>query len=362
MYSIIKEVDKYIKENNIKLDKFTVSYDLFPTFMNQAILDELRSIGGAYFDLGESEYEFVYDNDNLFLHVRSNNKRNHLVIYADKSAKLPNLIYRYTPRGEDSIIRNMCMQKHLYQGRLAIRNMINERYSDMSSIDKTKLEYILMRDLIEEEKEKLRTNKEHIFDKLDLTSELKDSTKKIINYIEETYVDTEEDNNRMNGVSYIMPESDRIISEHNCENTTCSKERVNDIIDITDRLSILEGYDYIYREYAYNTDNKEADYMAYLYRISKDKYILVLEPNNGIKYTKIAVIDNENIPTKEEFVDYVRYYLELSYVESLAEKTLVRCSHTSLSTYKKVIDYSITGITNSFENACLKNRIKGLRG
>lgn len=151
------------------------------------------------------------------------------------------------------------------------------------------------------------------------------------------------------GISYTEPEVSSI-PRINHVSYSPNKEKINPIMSFSSRNAILEGYPYIYREYAYVNDSDDITHMAYLYLVGYNKYMLVLEPYNGIKYTQIVIFERNYEVTKEEFIKLVKYYLELSYVDSLKNDKIIRTNHTTLDTFKSNMDFAIYGISNRLYN------------
>ena len=65
--------------------------------------------------------------------------------------------------------------------------------------------------------------------------------------------------------------------------------------------------------------------------------------------------------TKDDFNDYVKYYLQLSFLDTLEEPSVVRSNHTSLTTYEKTIKYAITLNSEGLTNKNFKEKIKKIR-
>ena len=124
---------------------------------------------------------------------------------------------------------------------------------------------------------------------------------------------------------------------------------------------MLDSYPYVFKEYAYTSTNDEITYMNYLYMLDDNLYALVLEPINGTKYTKIVIFDDTHEISRDEFKDYIKYYLELTELEFLDESNVVRSGHTSLDVFKDKMDLVIIGSSNLVSNSYFKKKVKDLK-
>ena len=365
MYSILKEVDKYIKENGIPFKDVIVSYDYFPKHINQAILNAIRETQNERYDFGVPEYRISYDElGNIYMMVHDSTKRSNICISNERIMLDGNYSVHFIT--EDKIIKEACMLKHMDQERDIIRQMVHDTYKDLSMLDKVKLENNIINTLAKNNLEKLEKDNESIFDIVSYNEEITDSANKIndyIAYLNAYYMEDlreKEAEMRMDGIFYMEPDSDTVIRKGTSTPSKGSHERVNQVMPADERIDVLEDYSYIYREFAYSTDKSQIDYMSYLYQIN-NKYILVMEPYNGIKHTKIAVIDANREITKDEFKKMVKYYLELSYKETLEEKSVIRCYHTTIDKYINDIHYTLTGENEKIIHPYFKSKIKTLK-
>lgn len=374
MYSMLREIDKYIKENGIPFNGVVFSYKYFDPYLDQAITNKIRNICGDHFNTGCLKYTLKYDEDgNLCLIATSDNGKSTLIIYDRKSTDRVSFPGKYYACSEKEIVEEAAMLKYLEKDRLLIRNRIYEMYPDISLTDRVKLEYKLMNDLVYSMFKDFRSKGEHILSKVHYRDLYVIDTHNIIDYLEylndryqielKEEKEKEEEHKRMDGVCYSEPLCD-MVPRKNTDSVTYSvgsREKVNPIISFDDRYHTLEKYPYVYREYAYTTDRKEITYMNYLYNIGVNKYLLVMEPYNGTKYTKMAIFESEKEITRERFVELIKYYLQLSYADGLEEKTLIRSNHTTIDTYNKIIDYAIVGANNGLSNEYFMGKVRRLK-
>ena len=365
MFSFLTEIDKYIKKNNIPLKRLEFSYTYLPDYINQAILNEMRKVT-KHFEFGTPSYELIYDNNhNLCLLVKDINGEN-TTIFANNEIK-PSFNYRTINRSEKDLIKNACALKYFEERRQKIRKLIEEKYSDYPKLEKNKCEYRLMQELIKKHCYKNQRFYDIITNKTDYETPLMDSVEKITSYIDYLYdiskikkieLPKKEVNN---GICYHEPEKELTFRKSPVYTFGPSRERINEVITTDLRFQVLESFPYLHRNYAYDNFNKEINYMAYMYHIGENKYIIIMEPYNGTKYTKIVGINDDKEMTKEKFNNYVKYYLELSKRKSLDDDKIVRISHTSLSQYEKKIRYAIIYLDSELCSNYYKEKIKKLR-
>lgn len=374
MYSMLQKIDEYIKENGIPFKEITFSYSYLDPYLDQAIISRIRNITEEYFNRDCLYYTLKYDNNgNLCLIASSNKDKSTLVIYDKSKVEKADFSGNFSACSERTIIEEAAMLKYLYDDRLLIRNRLYEMYPDISLSDRVIAENRVLEDLMKVIFRELKENDERILKKVHYKNLYVENTHKIIDYIEylnEAYQkdlklakEIEEEHKAMYGVCYSEPERDTI-GKKSIDNNGYNygtREKKYPIIPFDDRYQVLEKYPYIYREYAYTTDKKEITFINYLYNIGTNKYLLVMEPYNGIRATKIAIFEcNENL-TRERFNEYIRHYLQLSYIESLEEKSLIRSNHTTIETYKKNIEYAIVGINNGLTNISFIGKVKNLK-
>lgn len=374
MYSMLQKIDEYIKENGIPFKEITFSYTYLDPYLDQVITSRIRKITGNDFNMGCLSYTLKYDNSgNLCLIANSNDDKSTFIIFDKSKTNKVDLPGSFNACGEKTIIEEAAMLKYLYDDRLLIRNRLYEMYPDISISDRVIAENRILEDLMKVVFRELKENDERILKKVHYKDLYVENTNRIIDYIEylnDAYQNDlkfaklkEEEHKVMYGICYSEPESDTV-TRKNFDNNGYNyghKEKKYPVISFDDRYQILESYPYLYREYAYTTDRKEITFMNYLYNIGNNKYLLVMEPYNGVRATKIAIFESNETITREKFNELIRFYLQLSYIEALEEKSLIRSNHTSLETYKKNIDYAIVGVNNGLTNVCFMGKVNRLK-
>ena len=358
MYSILDQVDKHIKTEGIPFKEIIITPSYLPAHLNQAILNKVRSFNDVNYDFATSDYVLSYDkNGTLYMMVQDIHGRHNICI-SNHSVEL-DADYYITFIHESKLISDAIMLEKMDSERQAIRKMIRDAYQNISMVDKVKLENNIINTIAKD-----RLTKQGYADMSSYVSEINDSVSKINDYIDSLnayYMEDlryEEGLRQVDDIFYVEPEQDTFGKKGIGSGIT--HERANEIMDAETREKTLENYPYIYRGYAYTSDKSHIEYMNYLY-MNNGKYILVMEPYNGIKHTKIAIIDANREITKEEFIDMVQYYLQLSHKETLTEKTVVRTYHTTADKYMRDINYAITGEDEKNIHPYFKGKIRQLR-
>ena len=371
MYSMLETIDRYIRDNNIPFNEIVIDYDKLDSYFDQAITDRLRKICGDYFHMGSLVYTLKYDdNDHLCLIATANKGRNVYVIYNKNETQIVNLPGKFYACSERAIVEDAAMLKYLEEQRLFIRKAILRTNPNISVTDRVKVEHSVMEDLKHDTFSKLSNEGMNISTLVDYDSIFSLNADRINEYIKytndayqahlERIKEKNAEEEKMHGISYTEPD---VVSVPRVNHVpySPSREKVNPIMSFASRNAILEGYPYIYREYAYVDDSDDITHMAYLYLVGYNKYMLVLEPYNGVKYTQMIIFERSYEVTKEEFIKLVKYYLELSYADSLKDDKIVRTNHTTLDTFRSNLDFAINGISSKLYNAYYKKRVRNLK-
>lgn len=130
------------------LERIVIDYDLIDTYLDQAIADRLRKIGGDYFHMGSLVYTLKYDeDDHLCLIATANRGRNMYVIYNQNETQIVNLSSKFYACSERTIFEDAAMLKCLEKQRLFIRKAILRTNPNISVTDRVKIEYSVMDDL-----------------------------------------------------------------------------------------------------------------------------------------------------------------------------------------------------------------------
>lgn len=121
-----------------------------------------------------------------------------------------------------------------------------------------------------------------------------------------------------------------------------SKERVNEIIDVSKRQKLLESFLPIAKGSCLNASSDEIDYYVFLYKVSDTEYKFIFEPLSGKKCTKLINFVHDGELSLKEIGEYARKYLSMSEDEIIECNFAARFNHTTEDTYSTVIPYAIT--------------------
>lgn len=342
MYSFLEEINNYVLENGIPFKNISIASSYFPNYFNQAVLRELRkAVGGRWVDYEIENYELVFEDNRLQLVVRSKNNHTVLVIFNK------NLWFSFKEPSKkifDTNVTSLAM------------------YLERKEFDEIK-KYIDSKGLFG------RYNLEHI----DIEEALKESAKKCIDYISylnKFYLQQLEDikKDKMISLTFISPEANPNAPRNYEKLGGISRERVNSILSIEERVKILESHDYMYVGYANSNNstiegNKEISYLNYLYSLGNNKYALVMEPYSGTSYTKIMIFESLDEITKEMFSKLVKDTLELSYDELNDRGNIIKTNHTSIGVFSSLLEYVVKNSnTITLLNSYTRKKIENLRG
>lgn len=345
--NFIKEIDKYIKENGIPFRNIEINYNYFPTYFNHAITLKLREVTTDSFEIsGPSNYILHYDNkDRLFLEVVGSDSRTKLLIFDEED------LFEYYPKligmkvSEKELHDIACINMSTMYKREKIRNLINEKYAKKGfEIEKVKDEYEFMQ--VVNEDVSVITNENYI-------DEVNKSIKKVIDYIDYLQKAYQEDikeyyNGIIAEIKY-TPSIPDYVPRKSKDNSISKKERVNEIIPLSERISVLQKYSFKYFGEAYSNCSKNVDYYCFMYKNYEGRPILVLESSRGTSYTRVVYLNKNNDYSKEEFILLSKKYLELSNADTLTSGRVVRFTHTDIENFENNLDLVINGVQDNIK-------------
>lgn len=127
------------------------------------------------------------------------------------------------------------------------------------------------------------------------------------------------------------------------------KPRKNEELSYDDRKNVLDSYPSEY-EFEANASNTNSSYSVKVYKVRNVKYRIIMEPKEGNKYTKVVHINKDKLSLGEAKTIVINT-LELDRTQITNSSNITRHTHTSLSEFKKLIEYLVTendsGITYS---------------
>lgn len=363
MFSILKEIHQYIVENGIPFKNIRVSYTYFSKYVNQAILELVRGASlNNEFELGPREYTIQYDNQGqIYLLATDRVEHVNVVICRDPSSL--DLDYPHATFSEKRVIRDACECKRLDDFRQMIREILIEE--DINPRNRVELENKILNKTAISDYKRLKEEGRSILDMVDYEDSLRDTVtnlKKYIDYLNQKYQEEVISKEVMYGISYREPTPDSDIFKRGPREFGYkpTKDRKNIVMGAEERIEILERYPYVYKDYAFTANNKEIDYMVYLYNVRENEFVMIMEPYNGMKYTKVVILHKNNI-SRDEFNGFVKEYLELSNNEFALRENGARTSHTTIDTYKKSMKYAILGDNINNVTSSFKKRIRSIK-
>ena len=112
MYSMLNEIDKYIKKNGIPFNRISFSYTYLPDYINYVLLEKLRGIqDNSFIELGSSNYELAYDkNGIIYMKITSSTNYDNIVVAASDKIELD---FVSTVVKESRVIEEACLYKTL---------------------------------------------------------------------------------------------------------------------------------------------------------------------------------------------------------------------------------------------------------
>lgn len=345
MFYFLNRIDDYIRNNGIPFKSIEISSDYLPKYFNHAILCALRDSGSFTFDMFAPEkYVLDYDSDNnLYLEAVGSDGRTKILIYSslDYARGISSKEVGYKT-SDGYLYRKGCLIKYNMKRQKEIMNVLNETYSYKELKDKVKALHKLMRDVYDECYEQYGNG---IYSLADYSKEMDMAADNIIAYIEYLNIcykeDLEEYNNkRMVAIKFIPALADTISRKSG--NGRGTRERVNSILPVDDRVKVLDTFGYKYCCTASPYDSNNTDYYCYLYDTFDSTPILVMEPYCGTKYTRVVYLDKCDY-SKEEFALLCKKYLELSNNESYETNRVVRFNHTDIGDFEDNLELVING-------------------
>ena len=371
MFSLLNSLDEYIKEKGIPFKYLKIHYSYLPDYINQVILNHIReNCIGNDVELGPENYQLEYSNNGiLYLLAKDTKEHVNIVISTSNESLDVDFPYRFIP--EKKIIREACILKEVIK-----RKRLEEEQLKISK----KSTFINYEETLKRNKEinecclsvfkDMIAIGEDILKYVDYEKYLEKSYKEIINYIDyinkmyQDSINSKFNNYHMNGIRYNEPigmRSNRSTGSSNIEDSNL-KERVNQVIPVSDRINAIEDYPYLYKDYAYkDTTTREIIYMNYLFRTSKDNYILLIEPYNGMGYTKMIFLESEEFITRDDFAKTVQNYLELPFMEILKHKNIINCCHTRMETFEAILKCALIKEESNLINIPLRRKLKNQR-
>lgn len=376
-YSLIEDVDNYIKENGLIEDTLYFSINRLPNYIRKVLIEE-----GSKSSIKSKIDPFViyyYDkNKEPAIIVTFNEGKSSLLITNSKEHyEFHNEDFKFTKIKEKTIYQKSALKE--------VRNNIGKKIelnteALFDSVDSELIRKHTLSTLDIIENELLKGDK--VFDYSNIEKDLRglsDHIKayalemdrrykeevdynEIMDYLDEQERQKNEEENKI--ITFYKDDSSTAIHSINNSNASrsyniSSTERANDIMNIYDREKLLIKFFPLYRNWA-KCNNNEEDYACYLYPLGINEYELILEPVNGEKYTKLIRFNTDDRVSKMDFNKIAEKYLTLSEDELLHSGFCARIAHTSKEVYDNSISYALTFDDNYQISQYLKLNIDSL--
>lgn len=310
--SLLTNIENYIKENNIqflsKYDNIAISFNIMP--------EEFRQVAVSFVTHINSKTNGVLDN---FL-VRFDKNKNAYIEIADTAGKTKLLITK----------RNVVYDKTLIGYKL-----YEDKFLDnVDILDKMKMQKAMIH-----MPSRWFKSYDDVAKLSTVVSHNSDLICGYMSYLDEEYKRQLEQQKIV--ISYNQPEqaTNSVVMHSKSDNTIKISERVNEEISLEDRLDVLESHEYLYSALANDQHGLGSKYHIYLYGIADNTSRLIMEPEDGKKYTKIAYY-GETLD-KEGFIDLAITSLEKNRDEVTYDDLMSRHCHTTLDNYRKLVGYVV---------------------
>lgn len=358
MYSILREIEEYIKERKMPFKSVKINYSYFSKYVNYVILENLRRLNSnKAYEYGPMEYTLSFDKEgHLYLLAKANDMRsNFIVSWSNKLA----LDFAFEGIDEENLITQACIYESLEDFRKIIEEDINrENYTFRGKLNVINK---IMRSARSSEFFRMRANYRSVLGQYDYEDESRETVRKIKEYLDYLYliykdtVNSDDEDRMMHGVSYNEGNEDR---EELCIGTIDS---VGKIIANNDKLDIIEDYPYIYHDFAFDFNTYKIKYINYLYRIGQEEYLLLCKHKDDKKDTKMVFMHSDRKLFKDDFNLIIKYYLELSDEEFDNSKGTMRVNFQDLVDYKIMLNYIVYNREEELVQDNFRGKIRKLR-
>ena len=361
MYSILREIEEYIKERRMPFKSIRINYSYFSKYVNYVILENLRRLNSnRAYEYGPMEYILSFDNEgHLYLLAKANDMRSNFIISCSNKLALD---FPFEGIDEENLITQACIYESLEDFRSIIEEDINrENFTFRGKINVINK---IMRRARSNEFYRMCANYRSVLGQYDYEDESRKTVRKIKEYLDYLFliykdtVNSDNEERMMHGVSYFESNEDKIDKEEFIVGTI---ESVGKIIANNDKLDIIEGYPYIYHDFAYDYNTYRIKYINYLYRIGQEEYLLLCKHKDDKKDTKMVFMHSDRKLFKDDFDLIIKYYLELSDEEFDNSVGTMRVNFQDLVDYKIMLNYIIYNREEELVQDNFRGKVRKLR-
>lgn len=158
-------------------------------------------------------------------------------------------------------------------------------------------------------------------------------------------------------IKYKVNPMDSDAKKRNFKGTESERQWLNDPIAFSKRINELNKYKSIYDIKASEIDESLEKDIYYVKVFStKNKIVLIMEPKEARKYTKIKYIDSEML-TKEQTKQIAIETLSLNKEEITEQGDITRHTHTTIEEYRKLLKYVLKNVDDGLRYSTIE-RIK----
>jgi len=349
-YSFLKDIDKYIKENNLLQAGMYFSTRRLPYFYRQAIIEEMAKSNPDY--KLDDQCQFVYDNNgNLVLLLTFNNMKTSLVITDSygEFLEFPNSDFKFTKIKAETIYNKACYFELRNRKWKFFLEKIKEKDPSINDKSARQFAFELTEDYIKDVSENgsivnfARPNEQ--------LQSMASAVKYYANYLNELYLENQEYEKNQQKVIYFEQDEPEKDGPRRQKGQGNKIERKNEIIPSDERLDILQKLGPVYAIEAENKNNADR-YFCLLYVVGNGEYKMVAEPKSGERYTKVIHFKpEEGMPVSSILENAILKYLSLSEKDFAQSSSTIRINHTSFDSFRSAISYAITLDSSEYKPA-----------
>ncbi len=379
-YPLLENIDKYVKENGIATKDIYISIKRLPTSLMEAASKELERFG-RNFTIDDTCVLTYDDNGNLCLVLSYNNmKTNLLITNATEDLSFPNPGFKFTKVRCFNIFREAqrmeWINRKVFSSHKELYNKYLKKYEDaIEKASNTEERNKLLYEFYNKKKELrsiLRDQIEFLFNSNSIAVNLNEESilnkelerfenvaKQYIKYINDEYIESKKKQHN-NDIVYFTPEEKEYIPRSGESSSKLylgePQERKNVVLASDYRDEVIDLLNPIMTKIAipsvktgvyvspYVDDGLDVDsmYTCSLIEVGNNEYKLIIEPFNGMKYTKVAYFTTEDEMTSDLFDEIIKKYISLNEKHVSESKAIIRIGHTTRETYENEIWYSIT--------------------
>jgi hypothetical protein len=378
-YDLLKKIDEFVKEKGISTTETYISTRRLPRFLVEAAIRELSKNGTEY--RIDDTCVIAYDkNGYISLILTFNNGKTSLLITdTTENLSFENPNFKFTKIRSQNLFKkarriewverrvhasfNQLYGKYIKKYETSITETDNEKEAEKRKVRlvKKKNEFKnVLRDQIEFLLESGEVEPD--FEKeSSLTQELQrfeNAAKQYIEYINNEYIESKKTKDKSN-IVYFEPEEPEGLSRRSGEASGSlyvgEQERKNVVLASNFRDDVITELEPIMTKIAipnvitgtyvssYVSEEDQIDkmYTCSLIALGNNEYKLIMEPFNGMKYTRVAYFTYDGEMTDEVFTAIIKKYISLNQYHVLSSPSMIQISHTSRDAYMNAIWYSV---------------------